>query len=638
MRAIGDLVSKFPAFGNFTALERLRPGESEATTFLELKEEITLLESAFIQMGIRKGDRVLLISETHKRRLACDLALLSIGTVVIPRGIGSTRKEIFHILRHSRTGYAIAENPEALSLLAGREFRESLKGAILLSGALPDSGGTKDRSSNFLLTYEEAIQRGKEFASLKGEKILKNRLNGIRSEDNATIVYTSGTTGSPKGVVLTHANICHNIQHCPIQFYPGERCLTILPPWHMMGRTSEFIVLSRGGTLVYTDPRRFSSDLVSMKPSSILGVPRLWEKIYENFFDKIHSKTGILRSASKVLLHLLGAYSRTLSIWKNEEPLRSRRFFQTLRALHFLLLSPILQPLQKRLHSKVQEVLGGSFRFGISGGGTLPKHVDEFFSSLGLLLFNGYGLTETSPILALRTPGNNVVGTVGRPLPETEIQIRSPEGSVLPAGETGMIWARGPQIMKGYYLSPFETEKVLNEKGWLNTGDLGVLSPKGNITITGRAKETIVLRGGENVEPAPIENAILQSPFIDQVMVVGQDQKFLGALVVPKWKIIEGHFSPAKVSLPSLREEMIQDGFLHRLIQKEIRNSISPGRGFKRHEAVVHFRILEDPFTQENGLLTRTYKMKRKEILNRYKHLVEEMFTCTEPATRGEAR
>ena len=323
-----------------------------------------------------------------------------------------------------------------------------------------------------------------------------------RPDEVATIVFTSGTTGRPKGVVLTQQNLASNLEQVlqVIEYMRGHGVvLSILPPWHMFERMVEYALVSLGLAIVYSDRRHFGKDFAARVPAVVGAVPRLWMMILEGVRAKVAAAPARKRRLVEFALEL-GARRA-----------RRRRFPGAPFSLRDALLAPVDALLRRLVLSKIVHALGAqrlSEGLAISGGGTLPDHVDLFFASLGIDLTNGWGLTETAPVLTLRAPGHNVGGTVGRPLADTEVVARDAETSApLAAGRRGILHARGPQVMRGYLDDPAATAAVLSPDGWFNTGDLGHVTADGDVVITGRAKATIVLLSGENVEPEPIERA-----------------------------------------------------------------------------------------------------------------------------------
>ena len=277
----------------------------------------------------------------------------------------------------------------------------------------------------------------------------------------------------------------------------------------------------------------------------------------------------------------------------------------------------------KLVYQKVRAGTGGNLIFVVSGGGSIAEHLEDFFEIVGIDILGGYGLTETSPITNVRRPWRNIRGADGEPLPGTEIRIVDLETRrPLPAGQRGLVLIRGPQVMQGYYNNPTATAKAINADGWFDSGDLGMVTADNNLIITGRAKDTIVLTNGENIEPQPIEDACLRSPYIDQLMIVGQDQKVLGALIVPNLEALE-KWSLTQTSTPNvdLNSQPIQD-----LFRQELTRLVKERPGFRPDDRIGIFRLLSEPFTVENNLLTQTLKIRRSVVMDRYQGMINEMF------------
>ena len=365
---------------------------------------------------------------------------------------------------------------------------------------------------------------------------------------------------------------------------------------------ADYHILSRGSAVCFTDKRRLRKDLPSIAPALMPSVPRIWESIYDAIQVKIAALPGL---EGRLARALAAAAPRVAS---GRATFLERLFWKALG---------------RGLRKQTRRALGPNLRCAVSGGGTLAPHVDAFLLGCGVPLLNGYGLTETSPIVSCRRLDRNRPSGVGPPISDTEIRIMGEDGRPVPPGRKGRIFVRGPQVMKGYYRNPGATKKVLSPDGWFDTGDLGRLLPDGSLEITGRAKETIVLAGGENVEPAPLEAVLTSSPLVSQAILVGQDRRFLGALLVPdpdvlaralpveKWGENDGFFAS-----PELRT----------LFRAELDRLCTVENGFRPFERIGAFEVLSRPFTPENGLLTQTLKPRRNRILEKYAPLIRAMF------------
>ncbi len=389
-------------------------------------------------------------------------------------------------------------------------------------------------------------------------------------EDVASVIYTSGTTGRPKGVTLVHRNFLHQLRvlPAPLDFRPEDALLVMLPPWHCFERIVEYVGLATGGVLNHSHPRHLKEHIAAVRPAWMASVPRVWEMIL------------------------------SLSGWTRLAPRDPARAAKALQA-----------------------ALGGRIRCAVAGGGRVSEALDKAYNDSGVRFLVGYGLTETAPVLTVRLPEENRPGTIGKAVAETEIRIVDREtGAPAGPGLSGVVQARGPQVMKGYWKDPELTARAVSPDGWFDTGDLGLLGPDGDLEFRGRVKDTIALRGGEKVEPQPLEDRLSGSPFVEQAVVVGQDQKVLGALLVPRREAARAEVlrrAPGEAPGPADLES---------LLRSECARLLTEEAGFMAHERVVRVAILEEPFTLENGLLTATLKVRRAEVLERYAERIRGMY------------
>ncbi|MFQ5844245.1 MAG: AMP-dependent synthetase/ligase [Planctomycetota bacterium] len=535
----------------FRALKRhaARPLQISADgrwTYAEAARAAQGVASELERLGVQKGDRVALLAENSPRWLHAFLGVLARGAVAVPRGEETPQAELRWILRHSGARVAFVGSPRiAARVPAG------VACIPLFGEGFPTP------------------------AAVTGE-VLGDYAEAARPDDLAVLLYTSGTTGRPKGVMLEQRNIAHNLRCLPplVRIETGDLWVTILPPWHTFELTVELCSLALGCTTVYSDKRRFRSDLREHRPQFFAAVPRIWESLCCAALDGIRKRSPAVRA----LWRLCFGGSR---LARRQNPL-----------------GVPLHALGKRLfYDRMAAATGGRLKYGISGGGAMPAHVDEFFAVAGVTIRVGYGLTETAPVVAVRRPERNILGTIGQPLPETEVRV----------GPQGTFQVRGPQVMRGYYGEEEATARVLDVDGWLDTGDLGRITPDGDLVFAGRLKETIVLAGGENVEPEALESRILEHPAVAQVMVVGQDRKTLGALIAPT-------------------DHDAGDPDLERALREALLECTGERGGFRGVERVTRFRVLSEPFTVENGLLTPTLKMRRNEIAARYAAEIDALY------------
>ena len=428
--------------------------------------------------------------------------------------------------------------------------------------------------------------------------------------------------------MLTHSNVISQINHIPVQFTPSDRMLSLLPVWHIFERTFEMVAMAKGCCTYYTSIRNLKEDLQIVKPTFLASAPRLWESIYQGIMANLEKAPAARRS----LFYL--AYSVSKNFHSASRFLRFLELDLEGRSIvtsffvglyQFAVLVTLFLPnliLDGVVMSKIRNATGGNLRGSLSGGGALPKHIDEFFNNIGIPVFEGYGLTETSPTISVRTNEKLIIGTVGPLYANTEVRLIdiNTGNQIYPGpngfGVKGEIHVKGPQVMKGYYKNKEATDKVLKD-GWFNTGDLGVMTYNGCLKIVGRSKETIVLLSGENVEPTPIENMLLRSDFIDQCMVVGQDKKVLTVFIVPSLSKFTqyGNTHELLASNPNVQKQ----------IREEIKNLISTENGFKSFEKIQDFRLLPKPF-ELGDELTAKLSVKRHVVNDKYKKLYESMY------------
>ncbi len=525
------------------------------------------------------------------------------------RGINSPSVELDYIIKHSKSvGLIIQSNSIWEKLENKEELLKDLKFIINL----------EDFSDNGILSWEEFLRFGNEISSVS----YKENVEKCTINDVATILYTSGTTGKPKGVPLTHANLLHQVINlaCIADPKPGSSVLSVLPIWHSYERSAEYFFLSCGCSQFYTLPKYLKDDIKQIKPTIMATVPRLWEAIYDGFFLALKKMPNTKQKLIKRLLINSSKFKKNLRKFRNLQ-VDDSSIIEKIKAM-FLIFScfPVHKLSSIFLWPNLKKQLcGDKLKFPINGGGALPEHVDLFFEALGIDVLVGYGLTETSPVLTCRRTWCNVRSSSGQPLPSTEIKIVGENNSILSFNETGKIFVRGPQVMGGYLNDAYSSMKVLSIDGWFDTGDLGFLIPNGSLIITGRSKDTIVLSSGENIEPNPLEAKILSSEFISQVQLVGQDKKNLSALVVPNIDLIESKFSENNLIKINQNKE------ISKFYKSKINNLLKNRIGARSEEQIIDC-LFVSPFTIENSLLTQTLKQKRKEIEKLYETQIEEMY------------
>lgn len=592
-----DLV-RFAAdsFGDKIFLPRRSSRGGDPISFAELSQDVRRVSAGLCSYGIQHGDRVALISENRYEWLVSDLATVSIGAIDVPRGVDTAPKELRFILEHSGSRFAFVEGDRvAADMITYTETLPDFTVVCTLEAETAIPG---------VITLAELMARGDKWLTQQPDR-LDAMSAGVTPEDVLTIVYTSGTTAEPKGVMLTHRNVLSNVRICGgiLDFTSEDRLLSLLPAWHAYERMLDYVAFSHGAEMTYTDRRHFKKDMCAVEPTAVAAVPRVWEMLHDGIIAQIRKTKGIKRK-------MLDSLMRTSVV------VGGNRANMLDRLLH--------GAIGRKILPKLKGAIGvTNLRIAVSGGGSLPAHIDERLLGMGIPLLNGYGLTETSPVASVRLPGDNRAGTIGPPLPGTTIEARTESGQSLPKGQTGILWIHGPQVMKGYFKNAQKTAEALDENKWFNSGDLGHIAPDGHVCITGRAKDTIVLAGGENVEPEPVEAAIKTSPQIEQAVVIGQDRKQLGALIVIDPECVGDELAK---DLWEPDEGTLNSQELRTLVRQELDRMLSRANGFRAVEKVGPFIILAEPMTPESGLLTQTLKIKRHLVNERYGDLIEEMY------------
>ena len=595
--------------GEVMAVDAPHAAHPERLSYRELAERIDQAAAAFRGLGIGCGDVVGLFAENSPRWLVADQGLMRAGAIDAVRGAAAPVEELRYILEDSSAVALVVQTADLLKRLElPVQLQEHLRFVLVLEGPAPE--GAFDFDAFLALAADD-----------QGPDPLTGRDRSTAQTTTATILYTSGTTGRPKGVPLTHANLLHQMRSlaCVTRPEAGSPVLSVLPIWHSYERSAEYYFFSCACSQSYTTIKQLKKDLPRVKPVIMATVPRLWEAVQAGFEDALKtfpaSRQRLLRSAlaNSTAYTLARRRSRDLMI----QPLRKRDRLKaaaeaTRRWPAHALASRLIWPKVR------QQLSGGELRFPINGGGAIAPHVDSFFEAVGIELLVGYGLTETSPVVSCRRPWRNIRGSSGLPLPETEFRIVDAETRE-PLGwrERGVVLVRGPQVMAGYLGRPQATAKVLDAEGWFDTGDLGMLLPDGSVVLTGRAKDTIVLSSGENIEPGPLEEALVSSPLIEQVMLVGQDERQLGALVVPRedamqaWAMSQGC-------------DQGDDRF-PRLLRGELNRLLTDRSGSRADERLAGVALVE-PFSIENGLLTQTLKQRRDRISERDRAAIEGIY------------
>lgn len=614
--------------------------------YSEFYRSVLALAKKFKSLGITKGTNVALISDNRREWFLTDNALLALGAIDVPRGCDSLGKEIRFIISFAECKYGFFENFRQLEkVLEKAEEVPLLKTAVLFEkdASLEKDSDSVKRAAECgveILFFEDMLcEAEKEFAL--DEKNISNEIEAdmknVTSDDVATIIFTSGTTGVPKGVMLTHRNYLEQLSVIQ-NFIPckkGDWWMTVLPVWHSFERFIQYIAVASYGGLAYSKPAApiLMHDFAAIKPQWICGVPRLWEALVSGINRAMNKKGGIslklynffIRVGKKYAVQKDKVFGNVCRFKKNSH---AADFFEGL--IPFLLLWPLHKLGDLLVYRKIREKFGGKITIAVSGGGALQKEIDLFYKAIGLELLEGYGLSETAPVVSVRDFRHPRSGCVGVVLPSNEVKIVKEENGVIAGneplgfGQKGLILVRGGQIMKGYYNRPDLTQKAIDKDGWLNTGDIGCLTYDNEIIITGRAKDTIVLLDGENIEPAVIEAALLEDKLIESAMVTGQDKKYLGCLIVPSKENVLEYAAQENIEYTEY-EELLKNKKIIQLYQKILNERVSIKNGFRNCETVYRFVLLSESFKPGEELSAKQEMMRHK-ISEKYAEQIKSMF------------
>ncbi|VAH96932.1 probable acyl-activating enzyme 16, chloroplastic [Triticum dicoccoides] len=613
-------------------------------TYKQLEQQILDFSHGLRVVGGAPDEKIALFADNSCRWLVADQGIMATGAINVVRGTKSSDEELFQIYSHSESIALVVDSPQFFNRLAESFIsRINARFVVLLWGD-KSSLNSKAVMDIPVYDYNDITELGREnrnalcYSSELSEQGQQGVFEAIGPEDVATLIYTSGTGGTPKGVMLTHRNLLHQINNLweIVPAVPGDRFLSMLPPWHAYERSTEYFIFTHGIQQVYTTVKHLKADLQQHQPHYIISVPLVYETLYSSIQRQISASSPARETVALALIKISLLFMEAKKIYEgtvlSNSPVKPSFIFYMFNYLRARIVAALLWPLHnlakmlvyKKIHSSI-----GISKAGISGGGSLPMHVDKFFEAIGIKVQNGYGLTETSPVVAARRPFCNVLGTVGHPIKHTEIKIVDIEtGEVLPDGSKGIVKIKGLPVMKGYYKNPSATNKALDLEGWFNTGDIGWIAPHhatgpsrkcgGMLVLEGRAKDTIVLTTGENVEPAELEEAASRSSLIDQIMVIGQDRRRLGAIIVPNNDEVVAA-AKRKYSLDG-NNGLAKDTVMS-LLYAELKTWMA-GCSFQ----IGPILVVDEPFTIDNGLMTPTMKIRRDKVAAKYQSEIEALY------------
>ena len=607
------------------------------TSYKELYEQGRNLAEALIELGVAARDKVGLIADHKIEWAIVDSGILMTGAADVPRGTDVTDAELEYILNHAEAKVVFLENEKVLEKFNKLKSKfPGVKTVIVMD---------KKAEAKGVLKLYDLIEKGAKLRE-KGTNKVESRITDIKPDDLFTLIYTSGTTGQPKGVMLMHSNMIYQLDELVplLKITSNDRVLSILPVWHIFERVFMYSALHSGASTYFTNVRDLRNDFDAAKPTFMGSAPRLWESIYLGIYSKLNDPK-ITSPGKKAVFNVAYFFSKHFNasvrfIAGNEVDYVGRNpiasFFKGIYSLAIAILTFIpYKLLDAVVLSKIRLATGGHLKATCSGGGALQRHVDAFFNDIGLKVIEGYGMTETSPVISARTFDKMIIGSVGPVAPNCEVQIRDFNGGVLThvltdgkitgkKGLKGVVHVKGPQEMKGYYKNPEATDKAI-KNGWMDTGDIGMINFTNTLTLTGRAKDTVVLLGGENVEPVPIEDKLSQSEYIAQVMVIGQDQKNLGAIIIPEFEKLKAWGKENGVTETDHKALIVNPKVIE-FYKKEIKELNSSKNGFKSFEQVTPFFIIDKAF-EVGDELTNLFKLKRHIITEKYKDQIKKVYS-----------
>ena len=576
--------------GSESALSYKADKQYQGISYTTLAERIKHFCLGLTELGLQKGDRVALLSENRPEWAITDLATLAGGGVTVPMFSTLTSAQVEYIVRDSGAKILCLSSERQLEKIKAFDANvpTSLQHIIIFDDLQDDS----------VRTFDQVCELGQQVEN--GDQIYQQTSEAVEPDDLASIIYTSGTTGDPKGAMLTHSNFMSNVQAAMgiVTITPDDVFLSFLPLSHVFERMGgHYLPLSGGAKIAYAESLfTIRQDMQEVRPTIMMSVPRLYEGMHERIIRSVKEGSAVKQKIFHWSVGVGAKVSQAIQQKKKPSPILSLK----------------ANIANKLVFQKLKAVTGGRLRFFVSGGAPLSKAIAEFFHSAGILILEGYGLTETSPVISVNCPDRWKFGTVGPVVPGVEVEI----------AEDGEILSRGPHIMQGYFNKPGDTAEAIDSDGWFHTGDIGEIDEEGFLTITDRKKNILILSNGKNVAPQPIENQLKQSPYISEIMLLGDQRSIVTALIVPSFDEIKEYAQEHQLETEDVAA-LLQTPEIQRLIRGEINEYSTDFADFER---VRMFILLEEEFTQESGDMTPTLKLKRQVIMEKHKAAIERMY------------
>jgi len=568
-------------------------GEYTNIKYSEVYENTENLAFGLASLGVKRGDKVAIIGENRPEWIYSDIAIIGLGGIDVPLYPIITADTIEYSLNDSNAvGIIVSNKFQMNKVLKIRNKCKNLKFVIVMN----DIEGELETDVHLITNV---MNLGKESKNDNSSMFVDN-CELVNENDICTIIYTSGTTGVPKGVILTNKNIMSNVSgaHASIEFSHVDTFLSFLPLCHIFERMAGYYTAMSGGCIIaYAESiDKVASNLKEIKPTIMTAVPRLFERIHSKIMKGVEKQPV---KKQKIFHWALGVGHEYRQAMKTEDGPSV-----ALKIKH--------KTADKLVFSKIRESTGGNLKFFVSGGAALSRDLGEFFEATGIKIIEGYGLTESSPVIALNRLNDYKFGTVGKVVPGVDVKIAS----------DGEILASGPNIMQGYYNKKKETDEVLKD-GWLYTGDIGVFDAEGFLIITDRKKHLFKTTGGKYVAPTPLENMFLASKYIDQFILIGDRRMFLTALIVPDMEAVQEYADAHRITYTDPKD-LVNLKQIYDLLEKELG---AFQKKLANYEKVRKFTILDQPFSIENNLMTPSMKIKRKVVEERYSHLIDDMYS-----------
>lgn len=590
-QTISKTLLSLPDRGSHTCIHFKQHGQWQTLTWLDYYDRIVLTASSLLNLGIQKGDRVAIMSNTRLEWSLCDLGIMGIGAISVPIYQSSTPEDIEYILNNSQARVIFIENKSTLlTVLNLKSELTSLEKIICFNNEIVMTD--KD-----CMTWGDFHARGSK--GLKQNQIeFETRCQGTLFEDTATLIYTSGTTGKPKGVVITHEQITSEITEAfpYVGAGPEDISLSFLPYAHVLGRIESWGQIYLGYQLAFAESiERIRNNLVEIRPTFLMSVPRIFEKI----FAGINSQLGNNPAKRAFFKWAVQVGKQAGEYRLNREPLPLPLFAQ-------------LQLAEKLVLNKIKDAFGGRLRFAVSGGAPIAREIEEFFHACGILILEGYGLTETTAAICVNTPFDYKFGSVGKPIGDTQIKIAA----------DGEILIKSKKVMKEYYKDPQSTQEVF-ENGWFKTGDIGEILPSGDLKITDRKKDLIKTAGGKYVAPQKLENLLKTQPLISQAIIHGDNKKYIVALLALDFVSLKQKAEELQLPTTDL-SALTQNPKILELIRRAVAEVNSE---LGSYETIKRFSVLTNELTVESGDLTPSLKVKRKILEKKYAHQLASLYT-----------